>query len=1291
MKDLNPFYKKILAQYCGANENLHQVLCTNDKTLTQQAFALPLLHACKFMPKSVANEFIFIKKGIAVFGFDFDFKKAIEFEKEEFLKALDKASKEIAPTVLELSASDFINNVQMAINELPQTNDAFYASTGMASILNKLSKAPGVSQWVITSFSNENDVLVDLDDNYFEDIEPNWATSFIEDPLPEKMTSKAFISNEKSCIKDLVKQCCWVACAESINAGVLTATLNSTTYSQKDRWTQKNLVALTPSLLLTSIFGSSLMLEYLANVFELNKCEIKFPERIYNQRNDLMEHMVTKTFESVENGQRKETHWVAKAEECKASLALDKQCTYFLGALFSDNSFCSLHERIEYLSSRSNWQYIGDVLGQFIQMNVANKASRIQKLSTIKSINNTLNNQVLGQPHAVDTVCSAVSSMLLKKTKVHLGVSTFLGTSGVGKTFLAEKLADTLNEKMNLGFKCTVINMEQYTDEKDVLKLFGSGSQYVSAEYGELTTAVVKYPRHVFVFDEAEKGHSVALQSLLTLIEKGRTKDRTTEREVDFSSCHFIFTTNLGSEIIEQLDDLDVEINLNDLLSNTRSKNALSNEMVNRLASGSLALFKKLSARDFIHLAVSVDDGSLGGGAFDWKNNIPELILNTLGGDVTARNIRTQAEKLETAVESRAINLLPEASLSKLENITVTQVRESIDNEYNIILFSNNKLLCEHVSTMGIACESADNIENISKVIEQEADGYIFDEKAITIPTEALITLLENNAKGVYFTISGKNSTDFDKLSAWAKVIHRRFTIDVRTKRKINELIDITKREVHLIKKVGERVKRNMKASYSISVQETDDGINAEFKDFSYKCTLSQDDLSLPFLNFEGAPDVNFDDVYGLESAKKDFGLVINAMSDDKYFKARNTSIPKGYILSGHPGTGKTMLAKALAAECGLSFFNVNSADLIDGNIVENINTLFDVVEKNAPAILFLDEIDAIAQSRNKGSDLTRIAVNTLLVRLDGFKRTELPVFVLAATNYPSLLDRALMRSGRLEKNIYCDLPSADVRKSYVQQHLESSNCQISEDKLSEITKVTAGATIAVLAQIIRESFYTEIKTETPWHVDMLIEEIRTAKFGGLRDDISQAQEDIKATAYHEAGHLVAHKLLFPKVKVEFASVQPRGAALGMIVPGENSSTGSVNKRSIKNHLQVLLAGLATERLQGFVGDNSLSGASDDRLKATNLAKRAITDWGMSEQFDLAIPSQLTITPSDITTEVNSWLSEAFDAVTGLLKENTKLLTVVAETLIKQETLNSSEIDELFTEYTLKSELKLVS
>ncbi len=608
-----------------------------------------------------------------------------------------------------------------------------------------------------------------------------------------------------------------------------------------------------------------------------------------------------------------------------------------------------------------------------------------------------------------------------------------------------------------------------------------------------------------------------------------------------------------------------------------------------------------------------------------------------------------------------------------------------------LVVISNDKVLCDFVESKGSESAPAKSIDALKQVIEQHASGYIIDEKSIMLAPNELAGLMQSYPEKRFFGLLSNKRSSLAKLDKLNNQLFQKTYIPLtRTKRFISSLLTEVQEEICLIQRADERVLRNMKAGFDISVTVTDDGIDVTFKDFNYRQTLSQDDLALPFLNFDGAPENTFDDVMGLDSAKQDFKLIINAMTNKEFFKTRNTSIPKGYVLSGYPGTGKTMLAKALAAECGLPFFHVNAADLLIGSVIENINKLFDVVEKNAPAILFLDEIDAIAQCRSEGSSLNQLAVNTLLVKLDGFKSTQYPVFTLAATNYPQRLDRALVRSGRLEKNIYCDLPGPDVRKEYIQKHLETSNCKISESELDEVTKMTGRCSIAILSQIIRESFYTESKTGTPWSIDMLIEEIRTAKFGDISSEMTQTKENIEATAYHEAGHLVAHKLLFPEAKVELASVQPRGAALGMIVPGEDSSNGSMSKRKIKYHLQVLLAGLAIETLQGHVGDDSLSGASNDRLKATNLAKNAITEWGMSEQFGLAIPSQFELAASDVATEVNSWLSEAFDDVTKLLKDNASLLTTVAKTLIDQETLNSNEIDALFTEFELSTELKMV-
>jgi cell division protease FtsH len=1304
----NNVFKSNWVSYSESNNHLRDVILAKGDVYLSDAFALPLLHACKFMPKSLVNELVFSKKANAIFGFDFDFKAGSPFEIKEVQIALDKAREEIGVPMWHLSSKSFIESVRTVIEKLPQTGNSFSALSAIHNILNRLNNTSLKGGGIIGCDDLDEAInLADSSDDYCRNLihslekvpedtqNEEWSVKLLEKNYPSCIPTRDFIARSCSKMKELVNQSCLIACAKSVDEGVLTSTLNTTAKATSNQPAQKKLIQLTPSLLLAAILGSHKVLKSLARGFGLNVCEIKFPQHICSERVELMEHMTTKSFESYENGQRKETHWIAKAEEQKKLLELTKQCEYFLGLLSDIHVGKITHEKLQAYACSENWEYIGEEFGRFIQSNVANKRSRIQKLSSVQAIKYDLNSQVLGQPQAVESLTSVISNMLFKPTDTHLGVSTFLGSSGVGKTFLADKLADSINQSLSLGYQCKVINMEQYIEEKDVLKLWGSGSQYVNTEFGELTATVAKYPKQVFVFDEIEKAHPAVVQSLLTLIDKGKAKDRTTEREGDFSQCLFIFTTNLGAKTIEQLSDLDVELDIKDLLTSSGQKNPLSSEMVNRLNAGNIVLFKKLKPRELIQLATQASNDFMQRSAIDWRENLlPTLMLDTLGGDISPRSINTQAEKLEANIESKAMSSLSQQDFHKLENIMVRSEFEPSNTDLNVVLFTNNKKLCEYVSRLGVKCLPAKDISKVKAVLDSKADCFIFDEKSITLDPKELSIMLQkaqqDMPENLLYLMTSCAEKPLNRLNKTQKLFQRIFSVPKRTGAIVTDELAIIACDVQLVKNIDERIKRNLKADYTIAVNETENGIDVFFKDFSHKPALSQNDL-LPFLTFDGAPEVSFEDVYGLEAAKQDLKLVINAMNQSDYLIKRNTSIAKGCIFSGHPGTGKTMLAKALAAECGISFFNVNSADLISGDIVKNINDLFDIVEKNAPAILFFDEIDAIAQCRSKGSEFTRVAVNTLLVRLDGFNSTQLPVFVVAATNHPSLLDAALMRSGRLEKRIYCDLPSSEVRKDFISKYLNKSNCHVDEQQIDEITKMTGGCSIAVLTRIIRESFYTEIKTQIPWSFDSLIEEIRTAKFGDIRTDMTQAKEDIKATAYHEAGHLVAHKLLFPGAKVELASVQPRGAALGMVVPGESNYTGSVTKQHIKDQLQVLLAGLATERLQGFVGDKSLSGASDDRSKATTLAKRAIVDWGMSDEFGLAIPSQLTTMPNDISSEVNNWLSEAFDCVTKLLKKNKNLLATVAEMLTEQETLNSTEIDELFVGGNAFDELKVAS
>lgn len=1028
-----------------------------------------------------------------------------------------------------------------------------------------------------------------------------------------------------------------------------------------------------------------------AKVFGIPTFTLRFPKACTQLRKTLMEQVLERTTETTTDAVRGVSkNWFAIAEDThKHKLMFEHETQAFMTMLLIREDDQRIALSMVDISALSTWikkqnnkhrrtSLIDLLIKDFIDINVI-KGESIPFLQA-KQVKQQLHEKVIGQPLAIEGISSHLCALLLSQHhNKHLGVSTFLGASGTGKTYLAGCIGDIFTDTLSLEYQVKVLHMEQYSDAKDVLKLFGTGSQYIDSALGDLTLSVTKNPRAIILFDEIEKAHPEVVQSLLTLIDKGYALDQTTKRKIDFSLCYFIFTSNIGSSEFSAAK-ANLDFDPVELLTrrNTDKDRVLSPEMANRLAAGNITVFKPFKAKDLVKIAHREVVNSSQHCKIKWPvAALPEIILASLGGGATPRSIATQLSKLEGRIINELIDKLTDNQMTCLNRIHFSST-PLLEQEMTSISVVSSQTYLPTCVVSNIKVFSGTDLSSIKAAFASKTDTILIDESSLTVETPSVIQLMKMYPEKVIYTCSFESQPS--KFTSLSQTIQSHYGMNESARTEtFNQVISQVQSQSRLIKATENALTRNIGVTFDFGYHLVNEGIEVGFCGFSQKQRVSTKDAKLPFLSFAGKPTGSLNDVVGLESVKKRLSLIARSMEDKHSLLAERFSVPKGYLLTGAPGTGKTHLARSLAANCDMFFFAVNAADLLLGNPVDNINRLFDVARRYAPSIIFLDEIDSIAKSRQLTGAQHAVVVNALLTAMDGFHQDDSKIFILAATNNADELDSALKRAGRFDRTIYFNLPCKEARAVCVQQWFDKQHLDLAPCLKEELVTMLEGATIGRIREIFNHSVLCSVEENITWHSQSLIEEIRAAKLGSVSLTLKQSEAQIANTAYHEAGHLVAHKLLLPDVPVDFASIQPRGAALGMVVPGQSENEPVLSKHRIKAYLQVLLAGIAAEQMIGLKGDAQTIGGTDDRKKATHLAKRAIVDWGMSEQFGLAIPSELNISDIQVNTEINDWLTSAFNDVRDLLSNNKLLLDKVNDALIENEQLDKSDIERLFS------------
>ncbi|WP_295792891.1 ATP-dependent zinc metalloprotease FtsH [uncultured Veillonella sp.] len=455
----------------------------------------------------------------------------------------------------------------------------------------------------------------------------------------------------------------------------------------------------------------------------------------------------------------------------------------------------------------------------------------------------------------------------------------------------------------------------------------------------------------------------------------------------------------------------------------------------------------------------------------------------------------------------------------------------------------------------------------------------------------------------------------------------------------------------------------------------------------------------------EGNVKVSFKDVAGAEEAKQELEEVVEFLKDPGKFTAIGAKIPKGVLLAGPPGTGKTLLAKAVAGEAGVPFFTISGSDFVEmfvGVGASRVRDLFTQAKKNAPCIIFIDEIDAVGRQRGSGlgggHDEREQTLNQLLVEMDGFGANE-GIITIAATNRPDILDPALLRPGRFDRQVIVGRPDLRGREAILKVH--ARNKPLADDvDLKTIAKKTPGFTGADLSNLLNEAALLAARLNKKVITMAEVEEAsEKVSMGPERRSHIVSDKDRKLTAYHESGHAIVAHLLPHADPVHKVTIIPRGAAGGytMMLPTEEQNYKT--KSQLLADIRVALGGRVAEAL---ILDEISTGASGDLQSVTNTARAMVTRWGMSDELGPIVfgeqQEQVFLgknlghernyseeIAAKIDTEIHRIVEDAYKDVTKLLSDNEKFLHDMANALLEEETIDAKAVDNLYKYGTTKA------